>query len=287
MPPPPEFRNGLRTVRRIEVLREHESEHQAEADRHVRVAAEVEIDLERVGDRTVPGVKTAQVARVERGVRDLAARIRQQDLLRHAEHEERRAAREFLPGQRAFTELVRDVLESDDRTCDELREHRNVAGIVDEVRDDLCIAAVDVDHVTHALERVEADAERQDHAEEAQILRFRDAESRHRRVVVVQPEIEILEEPEDRQVADDGDRDEQLLPRRVCAHQATVRVVHARVEQHQQAEPRVCPAIEDVAEDRQREVAKLLRRGIVPQQRQRQEEKDEKIGGKDHENSWL
>ena len=57
----------------------------------------------------------------------------------------------------------------------------------------------------------------------------------------------------------------------------------ARVEQHQQAEPRVCPAVEDIAEDRQREVTQLLRRGIVPQQRQRKEEKDEEIGGKDHD----
>ena len=273
----PEFRDGLRAVRRIEILREHESEHQAEADRHVRIAAEVEVDLERIRDRAVPGVETAQIARVERGVRDLAARICQQDFLRHAEHEERCAAREFLPGQRAFAELVRHVLEPDDRACDELREHRNVAGIVDEVVHDLRVAAVDVDHVAHALERVEADAERQHHAEEPQILRFRNAQRGHRRVVVVKPEVEVFEEAEDRQVAHDRQRDKQLLPRRIRLHQAAVRVVHACVEQHQQAEPRIRPAVEDVAEDRQREVTQLLRRGIVPQQRQRQKEKDEEV----------
>ena len=92
------------------------------------------------------------------------------------------------------------------------------------------------------------------------------------------PEVEILEKAEDRQVADDGDRDELLLPRRVRAHQAAVCVVHARVEHHQQAEPRVRPAVEDVAEDRQREVTQLPRRSIIPQQRQRQEEIDEEIG---------
>jgi len=278
VPPPPEFRDGLRTVRRIEVLREHKTEHQAEADCHVRVAAEVKVYLERIRDRAVPCIETAQVACVERSIGDLAARIRQQDFLRHAEHEERRAACEFLPGQRAFAELVRHVLEPDDRAGDELREHRHVARVVDEIGHDLRIAAVHVNHVAHALERVEADAERQDHAEESQILRLRDAQRGHRRVVVIEPEVEVLEETEDRQVADDGDRDKQLLPRRVCAHQAAVRVVHARVEQHQQAEPRVRPAVENVAEDRQREVTQLLRRGIVPQQRQRQEEKDEKVG---------
>ena len=278
MPPPPEFRDRLRTVRRIEVLCEHESEHQTEADRHVRVAAEVEVDLERIRDRAVPGVETAQVTSVERGVHDLAAGIRQQDLLRHAEHEERRAARELLPGQRAFAELVGYVLEPDDRSCDKLREHRHVTCVVDEVGHDLRVAAVDVDHIAHALERVEADAERQDYAEKAQILRLRDAHRRHCRVVIVKPEVEVLEESEDRQVADDGDCDEQLLLRRVRAHQAPVRVVHARVEQHQQAEPWVRPAVENIAEDRQREVTQLPWCGIVPQQRQRQEEKDEEIG---------
>ena len=38
-----------------------------------------------------------------------------------------------------------------------------------------------------------------------------------------------------------------------------------------------CPPVEDVAGNRQREVTQLFRRGIVPQQRQRQEEKDEKV----------
>ena len=283
MPPPPEFRDGFGTIRRIEVLCEHESEHEAQADCHVRVSAEIEVNLERIRDCAVPGVETAQVARVERGVSDLAAGIREQDLLRHAEHEERGAACEFLPGQRAFAELIGDVLEPDDWARHELREHRNVAGVVDEVGYNLCVSAVHVDHIAHALECVEADAERQDHTEEPEILRLRDPQRGHRRVVVVKPEVEVLEEAEDRQVADDGDRDEQLLPRRVCAHQAAVRVVHARIEQHQQAEPRIRPAVEDVAEDRQREVTQFLRRGIVSQQRQRQEEKDEKIGGKDHD----
>ena len=88
----------------------------------------------------------------------------------------------------------------------------------------------------------------------------------------------MLEKAEDCQIADDGDRDELLFPCRVCAHQAAIRVVHARVEQHQQAEPWVRPAVEDVAEDRQREVTKLLRRGIVSQQRQRKKKEDEEVG---------
>ncbi len=64
---------------------EHEPQHQAKADRHVGVAAEVEVDLERVGDHAVPGVDRVQRAGVEREVGDLAAGIGQQDLLGQAQ----------------------------------------------------------------------------------------------------------------------------------------------------------------------------------------------------------
>ena len=57
-------------------------------------------------------------------------------------------------------------------------------------------------------------------------------------------------------------------------------MIYTRVEQHPQAEPRVCPAVEDVAEDYQREVTWFLRCGIIPQQRQRQKEEEEKVGRK-------
>ena len=43
MPASPEFGNRLREIRRIEILGEDESQHEAEPDGHVRVRAEVEI----------------------------------------------------------------------------------------------------------------------------------------------------------------------------------------------------------------------------------------------------
>ena len=74
-----------------------------------------------------------------------------------------------------------------------------------------------------------------------------------------------------------------LLPCRICLHQAAVRVVYACVGQHQQAEPRIRPPVEDVAEERQHEVAQLLRRGIVSPQCQRQKEKDEEVGREEYD----
>ena len=55
VPAPPELGEALRDVRVVEVLEEAEPEHPAEPDRHVRVAGEVEVDLERVAERAEPG----------------------------------------------------------------------------------------------------------------------------------------------------------------------------------------------------------------------------------------
>ena len=60
VPAAPEVRERFGPVGRVEVLGQHEPEHQGEPDRHVRVAAEVEVDLERVGDHAHPGVERKQ-----------------------------------------------------------------------------------------------------------------------------------------------------------------------------------------------------------------------------------
>ena len=55
VPAPPEIGDGFGAIWRIEIFREHESEHEAEPDRHVGVTAEIEINLKGVGDGAEPG----------------------------------------------------------------------------------------------------------------------------------------------------------------------------------------------------------------------------------------
>src|SRR6266850_8256669 len=69
VPPSPEVGDGRRDVGPPEVLGEPKPEHPAEADRHVRVAGEIEIDLQRVADEAEPRVRGRQFA--ERHAEDL------------------------------------------------------------------------------------------------------------------------------------------------------------------------------------------------------------------------
>ena len=54
VPAPPQLDDAARSQRRVEVQRQQDAEHARDADRHIRIAGEIEIDLERVGERAAP-----------------------------------------------------------------------------------------------------------------------------------------------------------------------------------------------------------------------------------------
>ena len=203
-------------VRRVEVLREHEPEHQAEADGHVGVAAEIEVDLERVRRDAVPRLERTERARLEREIGDLPAGIGQQHLLRQAEREERDAARELRRRVRPAPELVLDLRVADDRTRDQLRVHRLEAQEIDEALDGRRIAAIDVDDVAQRLQDVQADAERQRHAQRHIEPELGQPEPVDEAVVAVDAEVEVLEEGQQREVRADRDDQRGPLPSRPC-----------------------------------------------------------------------
>ena len=66
VPAAPELLDGVGDVRPAEVLRKAEAEHAPEADRHVGVAGEIEIDLQRVADDAEPRVAGRSVAQAGR-----------------------------------------------------------------------------------------------------------------------------------------------------------------------------------------------------------------------------
>ena len=210
VPAAPELGDRLRAVGRVEVLREHEAEHQAEADRHVGVAAEIEVDLERVRGDAVPRVDQTQRARFERKVGDLAARIGEQHLLRQPQREERDAARELRRRRRPPLELILDLRVADDRTRDELRVHHFEAQEIVEALDRGGMAAIDVDHIAERLQDVQADAERQRDAERHIEPGVGQPDPVDQPVVTLDAEVEVLEERQQGEIR--ADRDDQRGP---------------------------------------------------------------------------
>ena len=277
VPPPPELRDRQGDIRVVEVFEEVEAEHPAEADGHVAVAGEVEIDLQRVGDGGQPVHERAViggVAAVDDGghLRDL---IGQQQLFGQTHDKAPEALREIVHGHLALPDLLLDGLIAHDGAGDELREEADVHQQVEKVALQGNLAAVEVDDIRQDLKRVKADADRQRDAG------VRQAEKRER----PEQEAEVFEHDE---VAEDDDdrRDQRGLFRarpRLKMHDGKAAAVgHERHEHHEHDHLRLAPGVEDQRRDEQHGVLHGLRADEHAQPRQRQKEKQKCLTAEYH-----
>ena len=135
-----------------------EAEDLTKTDGHIRVAGEVEIDIQRNGNAVHPVEKDGlfvsgvdQLAEIVHGVCD-------QHLFGKTQNKAARALACHGEAVGAVLQLSGNVCVADDRTCDELGEHGNVSRQIDGVF--LCLlTAVNVNHVADDLEGVEADTD--------------------------------------------------------------------------------------------------------------------------------
>ena len=163
VPAPPEVCNAVGDVRVVEVLLVLEAEHAAEADGHVGVGGEIEVDLERVAQDAEPGAEDGQVREVsveERGG-DFTGDVREDSLLEQTHEKAQNTFPNLFSMQGPLADLRLDVHVFDDRSGDELREHADVEQQVAEVLLHRSLVPVDIDDVRDGLERVERDADGQ------------------------------------------------------------------------------------------------------------------------------
>ena len=155
MPALPKFGDGRRFVGRIEVLRELESDHQPQTHRHVGIAAEVEIDLERIGHQAAPRAGESDGGLRKSPIGHGGDGIGQQHLFGQSQHEQGDAGAGFRPAVGAHPELFVQFVIAHDRTRHQLGKQGHIAGEIDETLRRAGLAAIDVDRIAHRLERVE------------------------------------------------------------------------------------------------------------------------------------
>ena len=285
VPAPPELGDRLADVGLLEVLHEAEAHHQAQADGHVAVAAEVEVQLCGVGQGAEPGIARGGVLQGEAVVGDHGQGVGDEHFLDEALHEAGAAFGELVQGVGAVVELVDQVLEAQHGACDQVRENRHERCEVDQVAGSRGVTAVYVDDVADRLEDVERDTDRQQHVGEDERLQ---AERGDDRVEAVDAEVGVLEVAEDRQV--DAYAQQQPTLCRLGAHasgtdfQADPVVPQGDTgEQGEEVHPP--PGVEDVAGDQQQQVAITLPAQVVQAEEDRQEQEQEHVGREDHPGS--
>ena len=243
MPAAPEVDDVDRLVGGVEVDRQADAEHPAEADRHVGIAGEVEVQLEGVGQRPAPGLEQGRfVATVgggehRRGVdRDA---VGQDHLLEQPDGEDRQADREVVqidPIGAVLGELRDHLAVVNDRPGDQLRKEGHEQGVVDEalVTD---LAAIGVDQIGDLLEGEERDRQRQHDVVDAEVDR------QQRLDQVGAEEARVFEVADAGQIGADAEAEQELRP----GHQqplADEEIERDRGDDQDQID-RVPPAVEE------------------------------------------
>ena len=186
----------------------------------------------------------------------------------------------------ALFELIGDVAVADDRSGDELREEQQIERGMHRALLRRGVAPVDVDDVGNGVERIERDADRQQHVRKRQRLR---AERGGHGVDVVGKEVRVLEDAQHHQVH--RDRHAEHAPRVPRGARAVDGNGHPVVEgdrgEHQPGERSAAFRVEDDAGDEQQPVGVggvRTTQEIQPEQDRKKEE--EKSGFSKKHGGW-
>ena len=283
VPTPPEVPQRGGAVGNVEILRQQNAEHERDAERHVGIAREVEIDLEGEAEGGLPGLHHGHGLARRRGLEDRidegCQRIAEEDLLRQAHAEEQDAAPEALgpvgPCIGSLVELVHDLAPAHEGAGQNLREERDVEGVADEVVGRRP-ASTQVDEIHHMVEGEERDPERQHQIGVGQ-ARAGDE------VREIGEEVQVLEGCQNREVGGDSERDRptDLRPQEE-SRQEPVQADRAGEQRHEADVP---PAIEHEGqgkEDGQPPIRPEPRGEPVQDQRGRQERQEERERVEEH-----
>ncbi|MNQ70728.1 hypothetical protein D3C85_853720 [compost metagenome] len=278
VPAPPELGDRLADIGLVEVFHEAETHHQAQADGHVAVAGEVEIQLRGVGEHAQPGIAGAGVLQGEEVVDQRCQAVGDEHLLDEALHEAGGAFAELVEAVAAVGELLGEILVAQHRPGNQLREQGDEGGEVDQVFRGFGVAAVHVDQVAERLENIEGDADRQDHVGQQERL---EAGAFEHLVDVRHAEVGVLEVTQGRQVA--GHAPDHPALRRLAAYSGAVdaqaeTVVPQGDRDEQQEEIHPPPGVEHVAADQDQQVAIAITAHVIQAEKDRQEQEQEYVG---------
>ena len=269
-PPPPEFRDAPGDVGIVEIFHEFKAEHPSQADGHVGVAGEVEVDLKRKCQNAKPGGSDRQLVCPHdlTGIPELSQIVGDQQFFCQTCNKSFRTGGELLQTVASAAQLVVQILIFDDGAGDELGEQCHEGAEANDAFLRLRIAPVDIDGVAHGLEGIEGNSDGQ-----------RDPQNRHEakahRLHRLSQKIPVLEEEQDGQIEKDRGCHRQtgiaiLPPVRELLNQQSVGVVDARGEQHDDRIALLTPVVEKQRSEHQNAVAQPQGHQIIDQQDDRQ-----------------
>jgi len=177
--------------------------------------------------------------------------------------------------------LFGDVMETDNRTRDQLRKHGDVNAHVERIAQCACLAAIDVDEVRHRVKSEKRYADRQPRRME---LRSSVFQARHMGEHAGGKKTGVLEICQDDQVERDAQRQHHLLARRIreARHQQADQPVHGDRTDHQKHVNGLAPRIEYQTGEQQQCVPHTHRAEVIQPEHAGQKEKQESRRTENH-----
>ena len=252
VPSSPELRDAVGDVRIVEVFAELKTEHPSQADGHVRISAEVEINLQCIGADSDPVSHHGNIAvrqRTDGGVQG-AEIVGQQDFFAQAENKSLCAFPEIDPIRGADAELLLHISVLDNRTRNELREQGQVQGKAQKTLLRSHVLPVHVENIGQRLEGIKRDSDWQGQR------RVMDVQSRQG-VEGIHQESEVFKESQHQQVHEQGKEHGPFAGTSLFLSSANLQgavVVQERAVDHQYDVHRFAPAVEQQAGRQQHQV---------------------------------
>ena len=250
VPAPPEFDDAGRLVRGMEVHRQANAHHHGRAQRHVRIGAEIKIDLECKEQRAQPAIGRSRCNAAPRRIEDGIGKGRQivgdQRFLGEANGEKGHAGGQIVIAAAQLPELRDQVVVADDGAGDQMREIGDEQRVIQQAVI-VCPAGIGIHQIADLLKREEADRQRQEE------MRHRQSDAQH--IIGSADEQSVVLEQRDQPQIESQPCDQQTAPvgqpRRARLDFASQQKVHAGRAGQQDQEVGPPPGIEGVRRQQQ------------------------------------
>ena len=262
VPAPPEFRDTGADIGIVEILQKLEAEHPPQADGHIRIAGEIEVDLQAIGCQTRPGCQCA--LGLPQNFPQAAHGIGQQHLLGQAHQEPGYPGGKLGDGLLPVLQHLGHIRIADNGPGNQLREKGHVGAEGERIPLHRGILPVDIDDIAHGLEYVEGDADGQGQLgkpgaeEESSVLKKR-------------------QKPQIQHDAQGQGGAPPAPPAALPGNFQTAQIVHYNGGNHQRQIRRLPPAVKGQAEQQQHRIPPPPGAQVVQRQHRRKEGKQENI----------
>ena len=203
VPAAPEFSDGAGNIGVVEIFRKLEAHDPTQADGHIGIAREIEIQLQGISQDAYPCRSRVDGTKVggETGVGLLGDDIGDENLFGQADDKTVKTLQTFRRRTLAMTQLLFHLVVAHDRTRNQLGKHDDIHHVVGQFVHGFYLSTIGIQHIGDRLEGEKGDADRKDNTGQLDATTMKQSQDG---IDVVHKKIGVFEPHQQPQIQDDG-----------------------------------------------------------------------------------